>query len=100
MCTYIRITINKIYIVGWNHCSDLRTVYFDINIDTNINMAIVNTSLQICLMKYQYKENHPYTDMTNEDWPKDKTIYVHILWLPLQEVIEGAKAWSKSTRMT
>ncbi len=63
-------------------------------------MTIVNTSLQIYLMEYQYKENHPYTDMTNEDGSKDKTIYVHVLQLTLQEVIEGAKDWSKSTRMT
>ncbi len=42
-------------------------------------MTIVNTSLQICLCEYQYKENHPYTDTTNEDGPKDKTIYVHII---------------------
>ncbi len=54
-------------------------------------MTIVNTSLQIYLMEYQYKENHPYTDMTNEDGSKDKTIHVHVLQLTLQEVIEGAK---------
>ncbi len=52
-------------------------------------MTIVNTSLQICLWEYQYKENHPYTDTTNEGGPKDKTIYVHVHRLPLQEVIEG-----------
>ncbi len=40
--------------------------YFDININTNINMTILNTSLQLCLREYLYKENHPYTDMTNE----------------------------------
>ncbi len=29
-------------------------------------MTIVNKSLQIYLKEYQYKENHPYTDRTNE----------------------------------
>ncbi len=63
-------------------------------------MTIVNTSLQICLREYWYKENHPYTDMTNEGWPKDKTIYIHVLRLPLQEVIKWAEACLKSTMMT
>ncbi len=33
-------------------------------------MTIVITNLQICLRKYQYKENHPYTGMANDNEPK------------------------------
>ncbi len=74
----LKITINKV-IYRWVRSlfrSQNFDVYFDINMITNINMTIVNTSVQIHLREYQYKENHPYTDMTNEYGPKDKTIYM------------------------
>ncbi len=66
--TIPKITINK-EIYNWLRSrfrSENFNVYFDINIITNINMTIVNTSVQICLREYQYKENHPYTDTSNE----------------------------------
>ncbi len=59
----------------------------------NINRTIINTRVQICLREYQYKENHPYTDTTNEYGPKDK-LYM------FTSFDYQAEACSKSTRMT
>ncbi len=60
-------------------------------------MAIVKYKWWIQLMKYKYKENHLHTYTLPKNILWIEICRCDILWLPLQEVMEGAEAWSKPT---